>query len=338
VTVVEETRLTDPSGRGVTTAPDWVPVDFCWAKGEGVVDWCDMGGRRFTDPFFVQTLQSCHLDGRRGRRSGADALLAGATSAPLALSGLIFHLSRCGSTLVTQMLARDPRNVVVAEPPLLDGILRSGQDVPGASSEERVAWLRGAVRALGRRRHLDEGHLVVKFESWHAAELPLVRRAFPGVPWLFLVREPVEVLQSLYEDPPGALFPGALPTGPLGLDVTAAASMDLSTYQARVLAWAAEEAAGQVDDSALVLDYRQLPEALGAVCDHFGLSPDEPTRRAMRSVAAYDAKRPDAEFRPDGERKRRQASPSVRQAAELLRPAVERLRALSSAPAEGGLR
>ena len=52
------------------------------------------------------------------------------------------------------------------------------------------------VAAFGRRRGGRERHYFIKLDSWHTLALPLFRRAFPSVPWVFLYRDPVEVLVS----------------------------------------------------------------------------------------------------------------------------------------------
>ena len=46
-------------------------------------------------------------------------------SAGLAPSLFLFHVSRCGSTLISQMLAALPQNVVISEAGPMDAILRS---------------------------------------------------------------------------------------------------------------------------------------------------------------------------------------------------------------------
>ena len=62
--------------------------------------------------------------------------------------------------------------------------------------EQRIEWLRGVVSALGQPRLGTEKHLFIKFDAWKVLDLPLIRRAFPAVPWIFLYRDPVEVLTS----------------------------------------------------------------------------------------------------------------------------------------------
>jgi len=107
----------------------------------------------------------------------------------LAPSGLIFHMSRCGSTLVCQMLAACGANIVVSEPPPIDAIVRSGM-----GGADRVTSLRAMSGAISHVRSDGETRYFIKLDSWHARALPLFRWAFPATPWVFLYREPAAVM------------------------------------------------------------------------------------------------------------------------------------------------
>jgi hypothetical protein len=68
---------------------------------------------------------------------------------------------------------------------------------------------------LGQRRTCRETHYIVKLDSWHIHDLPLVRAAFPDTPWIFLEREPAEVEASQELSPgmhgaPGMMDPRIL--------------------------------------------------------------------------------------------------------------------------------
>ncbi|PAV93766.1 hypothetical protein WR25_26873 [Diploscapter pachys] len=66
-----------------------------------------------------------------------------ARSPGLTPSALVFHASRCGSTLIAQLLASQARNIVLSEPPPLDNLLRAARQDPSAA-----AWQADALRAL----------------------------------------------------------------------------------------------------------------------------------------------------------------------------------------------
>ena len=159
--------------------------------------------------------------------------------------------------------------------------------------------------------------------------LPLFRAAFPDTPWVFLYRDPVEVLASHERRPGRQTAPGALLGHAAG---SAAAGIE---HTAQVLARTCEAAADALSrGGGLLVDYRELPEALFArILPHFGAAPDAAERAAMAAASRRDAKVPDTEFAPDSEAKRRQAGDAARAAAGRHLSGVHaRLEALRAAP------
>ena len=146
-------------------------------------------------------------------------------------SGFVFHGSRCGSTLVSGMLASVPQFLVLSEPLPVDDLLRAN-----AAEADKVRWLRSLVSALGRRRHGDERAFVLKLDAWSALDLAIVRHAFPDVPWVFLFRRPVQVLASHFRQRGAHMVPGAIDPELFGLDRESIAAMPPEEYCARVLA------------------------------------------------------------------------------------------------------
>jgi hypothetical protein len=134
------------------------------------------------------------------------------------------------------MLAALPGHVVIAEAHPVDQALRAHLDDAGVTDAQRTTWLRGLVSALGQPRAGGETEYFVKFDSWSILELPLIRRAFPGVPWLFVYRDPLEVMASHRQRPGVHLVPGLLPPQVFGLDRESVLAMPADEYGARVLA------------------------------------------------------------------------------------------------------
>jgi hypothetical protein len=228
--------------------------------------------------------------------------------------GVILHMSRCGSTLVSQMLAAIPGVVAVSEAPPLDAIVQLVHSHPDAPLEHRVALLRGMAAALGRNRFGDRRHYVIKTDSWHSLALPLFRAAFPDTPWLFLFRDPTEVMESQMRERGLQTEPGTQ------LDSVFAIPDPLSLsgedYVARVLNRVTRAA---VDHAAigggLFVDYADLPDAVERrILPHFGIRPDPQALAAMRAAATWDTKSPGFAFEPDADDKRRGAGEAVRAA------------------------
>jgi hypothetical protein len=56
---------------------------------------------------------------------------------------------------------------------------------------------------MGRRRLPSYRAHIIKFTSFNILQFPFIRTAFPGVPAIFLFRDPDQVLDSYREGPPG---------------------------------------------------------------------------------------------------------------------------------------
>jgi hypothetical protein len=210
------------------------------------------------------------------------------------------------------MLAAIPGGVVVSEAPPLDTIVQLVHSHPEAPIEQRVALLRGIAAALGRDRFGNRRHYVIKTDSWHSLALPLFRAAFPDTPWVFLFRDPTEVMVSqmrirgLQTVPGTELDPVFAIPDPLGLS--------REDYIARVLSRVTQAAVDHAEiGGGLFVDYADLPDAVERrILPHFGIAPDPEALTAMRAAATWDAKAPSFAFAPDAEDKRRSAGDAVR--------------------------
>jgi hypothetical protein len=287
-------------------APDapgtgWAPVRVRFPEGE--VDSVWTGSRRFTEPFFEDSIRAslrnpfaslfrrsfplhCYGEGESAQRSQP--------------TGLIFHMSRCGSTLVSQMLAAMPGTNVVSEAPVIDEILQA--TLP---EKDKIEALRTIIRELGRSATGHAAGYFIKFDAWHIHSLALIRTAFPDVPWIFVYRDPVEVLVSHLRIPGRQTIPGAMDPAILGLDPSDVTGLSRAEWCARVLGNLCRKALEfREDPNGLFIDYRELPEAVtGSIAKHFGLvfSPGDESR--MRETARFDAKNPSTSFESDAKTK-----------------------------------
>jgi hypothetical protein len=313
------------------TAPDagWVPAQIRSTPDGPLVEWCLLGDLRFTAPFFEQTIGAAMAHPFNLLFQRTTPLAALAQELELRPAGLIFHMSRCGSTLVSQMLASLARNVVLSEPGPFDQILRMASR-PELDADVLARWLRVVTASLGRRRHPEERDLFVKLEGWHILMLPLIRQALPDVPWIFLYRDPLEVLASLDRLRPRQMLPGGIDTRLLGF--VADPAMSLDRHAALVLAQFCRAAIEHHGSGGLLIEYRELPEAVCTrMLDHFRLSCAAEELDRMREAARFNAKHPGQRYQDDSEEKRRAASDEMRELAENhLAPLYARLEALRS--------
>ncbi len=320
-------------GCTMTEPACWMPFGLAPSSaGAPLVDWFDVGSLRFDDPFFVETVYRARYRHEDDPQAGpfrrqtpiSDLLDLAAAQPGINPSGFIFHLARCGSTLVSQMLAALPEHIVLSEAPAIDAVLRT-RFWTGACEAERTAWLRAIVGLLGRNRYPSEQRLFIKFDAWHITELPLIRTAFPDVPWIFLYRDPVEVLVSHERSTAALTIPGAINPTVFGLDLAAAALLPPMTYAAQVTAAIGEAALRHLDESGRLVRYDELPEAMEGILSHFGVETSAVELGRINEVAAENAKARGMPFVPDAEAKQTEASEEVRMAVGLVTPVIDRL-------------
>ena len=309
----------DEVGETALPPAGWLPVGTSWRRGELAVHWCYFGEQQLRDPFFEGSVQRCLFQpfNRLFRHTTPISRLAEwlRDHPPLRPSGLIFHMSRCGSTLVSQMLAASERNVVVSEASPIDAVVRARQMRPDLGEDEQARWLAWIVGALGQPRR-GERRCFIKLDCWHTLALPLFRRAFPSVPWVFMYRDPVEVLVSQLRMPGAQMLAQGIGPDLYGL-ARSYGPGSAEDYYARVLAEVCKPVVRHHSEGGLLVDYRQLPDAVAtAILPHFGVECSDADLAAMAQVTRYDAKTPSLQFAPDSGEKQQAATPAARAAAD----------------------
>jgi hypothetical protein len=313
----------------------WLPTNVSAPEGRIFVDWACFGERPLTDPFFEGSIRrALALPFNRMfrlRTRWEDFVGDDAAAQSLEPSGFIFHMSRCGSTLVSQMLAALPQNIAVSEPAPLDAVVQLSRTWTALPAEQHVRHLKAMVAAFGRKRSGAEKRYFIKLDSWHALALPLFRRAFPNVSWVFLYRDPVEVLVSQMHQRGMQMVPEIVPASLYGLPGLDGTSLD--SYSAQVLGKICEAAADGLSlGGGLLVNYRDLPEAFWSrILPHFGVDYGAQDSDIMSRAARYDAKAPHAEFVRDSDSKQREATDLIRAEAERhVRGIYRRLEAIST--------
>jgi hypothetical protein len=291
----------------------WLPIRVWQEAGQWQVDWCWFGDTRLHQPFFRDAVEDAlRLPFNQAfRRKTALSTLADwqACSPGLTPSAFIFHASRCGSTLVSQMLAQLDNHIVISEPPPLDALLRS--DLPAV---ERRAAIEGLLSAYGQCRCGVEQRLVIKLDAWNIGELPLLRECFPETPWLFLYRDPLEIAVSHLRRPGVHMVPGMIGASVLDDEFPFSGRED---YIARRLGRLLATGLAQCQAfGGWAVNYSELPQAMaGRLAAFFALDIEQ--RRQVFAAVGQHAKQPSQVFVGDSDDKHREAS-------TLLRERVER--------------
>jgi hypothetical protein len=261
----------------LTSLRNWFPVAL---QGREIV-WRHVQDR-FSASFFADTLQQQNPSQRYLCRTGFDWLKR--LEPGLMPSAFIFHTSRCGSTLLTQLLSTLSCCIVMSEPPVINAFLHMHQAEPESSGGS--ANLRQLILALGQQRSLEETHFFIKLDSWHTQFLPIFRAAFPDTPCWFLYREPEAVLASHRRQRGPQMVPGMIAS----LAAETLEAGDLDGYCAKVLAGFFEAALANVEHLQLI-NYRQLPDILWQdLLPRQGLDCTLEQLERMRQRAGFHAK------------------------------------------------
>lgn len=214
----------------IAKTPGLVPVAIDPAEdgnGRPAVYWADIGQHPFREWQFLYTIAHLAETGEIGASFATDmdvlqdpAIL----DRGIAPRGFIFHVSRCGSTLLAKALARSDANIVINQGgPLQHGfwsLVTDGWRNPPDPTPENLSLFRQLVLAMTRRRHPDQTNAFVKFISWNTLCVDFISRAFPDVPQLFLYRDAAEVIASVRKNTTAALeargtAKGSLIAGPV---------------------------------------------------------------------------------------------------------------------------
>jgi hypothetical protein len=178
--------------------PGLIPVSFDYSSGESAsnrIVWLDLDRYHCYEGFFARSLATyaALLPAPPARFvTSLDALGALSPDDSLPPSGFIFHVGRCGSTLLAKVLARSRENMVFSEALAHNLVWKALPECPGSA----VEFYRRLLLAMGRRRLSSYRSHFIKFTSYNIMEFALIRAAFPDTPALFLFRQPDAVLES----------------------------------------------------------------------------------------------------------------------------------------------
>lgn len=308
-----------------TALHNWVPFKLTKTEPVLQVRWMYLGDTGFIHPFFEETVSACmHLPENSNKFRVFSDLSMLKEWAPQIHhqnpSAFIFHVSRCGSTLASQLLALDPANIVLSEVPLLDELLHLEDD-------EAAALFEAALSLYGNKRKENEERLFIKTDSWHVLSYKKLRALYPGVPFILLYRHPGEVIRSQQKRRGIQAVPGLLDPAIFGFNREEIVQMDFDHYMALVLEtyYNAFLQIRATDELAVLVNYNEGPLN---IVQHIAKAtatvfPDE-IKVKMEERAGFHAKYPDQVF---SEPKNEMEIPAYQQKAFALYEELEKIRA-----------
>lgn len=315
-------RVDSLDWQSLTDLRGWYPVTLSQAREDSEdanedanesVYLYRMNGTHFTEPFFEDSLRRVARHERAICRVPLTALANAVGKLQcIAPTAFVFHVSRCGSTLMTQMLSALPIFVVISEPPVIDAYFSFRHHQANDQGKWNDALLVQLIAMLAQKRHKDEQHVVLKLDSWHMPWMPLLYTMFPQTRIVLLYREPQQVLASHQRQAGMHMVPGLIDTGRLSVspvDLNGLAAADLPGYRARVLtaiyasAVAAVKSLRAVDamnERIKLVNYNTLPDTmLNDLLPWLGVELDAAEKQAMLARTRYHAKNTAVPFKGD---------------------------------------
>ena len=232
----------------------WVPYKLYSEHCE----WLYTGEKKFTEPFFGDTISACKsLPENCNRYKAASSLPMMVTWAnqidALAPTAIIFHVSRCGSTLVSQLLGLDDANIVLSEVPFFDALLRLAYKKQHPEAKTIDDYFAAAIKFYGMKKTGKEKHLFIKTDSWHLHFYEQLRKLFPHTPFILLYRNPFEAALSQQRQRGMHAVPGVIEPAVFGFAKDKKPGPSLDIYMAEVLESYFKKMIAIVQSDALVL-------------------------------------------------------------------------------------
>lgn len=251
--------------------------------------WLQLPGGQFLEPFFEDTRRQIRRNAAP-LRTPLEALRETNPDVPEP-SAVFFHSSRCGSTLVSQLLARVPGCRTISEPPIFDLLLNH--------DEVDDTIISGLLRAFGKPSEDHPPRLFLKTDCWHLPQLGRLKRLFPQTPFYFIYREPEAILQSHRRARGSQMVPGLVDYKHFGIDPATVNHADLDGYAERVLSSIFKQGVEAVESGhASPIAYSQLPQLLWEkLGPAFGI-PEGAWEEAKKRLHIH-AKRPQLQHEPE---------------------------------------
>lgn len=215
---------------------NWIPIKLIEKENEIYFEWAYFADIPFAEPFFEETIVKCQSHDYNSKSfkliSTAENVIDWSKELDFVeLKGLVFHVSRCGSTMLSQSLATSSENIMVSEAPIIDEILRSN----AFDSAIKTTLLKSVLRFLGQKRFSEQKHLIIKLDAWSIFKASYLRSVFPEIPFALLYRNPGEVLRSHQKMAGMHMVPNLIPSSVFGITSREIEEVSFQQYQVLVL-------------------------------------------------------------------------------------------------------
>lgn len=218
----------------------WLPYELKFEDNEWRILFLYLGDHHFNEPFFDETISRLKIK-KGGTRFISCVSLKKFMEIPIPrtvspVTAFIFHVSRCGSTLLSQALSTEKQHIVVPEAPLFDQVLRMNEADPSLSKDVINQLLLKVINWYGQNRSGNYLNYIVKLDSWHVHFYKQLRQLFPTVPFYFLTREPLAILKSHIKRRGIQAIPGYINAKLMGIELEETHFQNFNYYTELVIA------------------------------------------------------------------------------------------------------
>lgn len=169
------------------------PIDPTIVSCDLLVGFQQYAAAPYDYPKFRDIVTASKCNQKNQRKQKLSALLQEAPTIVVAPTAFLFHESRVGSTLVSNMLAANSRSLVFSESkPPVDALFHCPKC---STDQERGELFRSVVHLMGSSATTHD-YLFFKFQSIVSQKMSIILSVFPDVPWVFIYRSPVQTLMS----------------------------------------------------------------------------------------------------------------------------------------------
>ncbi len=284
---------------------NWIPFRLDFQEKNLHCHWLYVSDKKFTEPFFHETERRCRIFEENRKPflavSTLDGIIDFAENIPsVAPTAFIFHISRCGSTLLAQLLSLDEQNIVLAEPPIFDEVLREIRFKNPDILEEKIGEsLKAVVKFLGQKRTGDEQNFFIKLDSWHIFYYEKLRKLYPETPFIFSFRRPDEVIRSQVHQSGMHASPGVIQPEVFGFTLEEVLQVERPVYIAKVLEKYFERylEITEKDINALFVNYAEgILTSLDKIEKFLNLKIEPSIKQKMIERTQFHSKRPNTIF------------------------------------------
>jgi hypothetical protein len=215
---------------------NWIPIKLIEKDNEIYFEWIYLGDLNYKEPFFDETIDKCRKLPYNSNWFKTVSTLENLIDwskelVSVEVKSLVFHVSRCGSTMLSQALATSAENIMISEAPIIDQIIRSNS----FDLKKKTILLKSVIALLGQKRFPEQKNLIVKLDAWHIFNAPYLRSVFPETPFALLYRNPAEVLRSHQKMTGMHMVPNLLEPGIFGITSKEISEISFHQYGALVL-------------------------------------------------------------------------------------------------------